>query len=175
MKLNKGSNKYLTAALFGVLLGSVAMFSDDAYARGGGRNISRSHVNNFNRGGANNFNRNRDVRVNRNQNINVNRNVNANVNVNRNVNVHGGYYGGGGYYGRPYYGGYYGGVSTGAAVAIGLTGLAIGTMIGASQVPSSGCSTVMVRGIGYQQCGSTWLQPQYVGSQVNYVVVHSPY
>ena len=167
MKLINRSNKFLTALLFGVLLTSVVVSPGDAYARGGGRNISRSHVNNFNRGGTSNFNRNQNLNVNR----NVNRNVNANVNVNRNVNVHGGYYGGGGYYGRPYYGG----VSTGAAVAIGLTGLAIGTMIGASQVPSSGCTTVMVRGIGYQQCGSTWLQPQYVGSQVNYVVVRSPY
>ncbi|MGY6275755.1 hypothetical protein [Methylomonas sp. MgM2] len=169
MKLNKGSDWFLSAALCGILFCSALVSPSDAYARGGGRNISRSHVNNFNRGGANNFNRN--VGVNRNQNLNVNRNVNANVNVNRNVNVHGGYYGGGGYYGRPYYGG----VSTGAAVAIGLTGLAVGAMIGASQVPSSGCTTVMVRGIGYRQCGSTWLQPQYAGSQVNYVVVNSPY
>ena len=173
MKLNNRFNRFLNTALFGLLVCTVVMQPNDASARGGGgRNISRSHVNNFNRGGAHNFDRNRDVRVNHNQNLNVNRNVNANVNVNRNVNVHGGYYGGGGYYGRPYY---YGGVSTGAAVAIGLTGLAIGTMIGASQVPSSGCTTVMVRGLGYQQCGSTWLQPQYVGSQVNYVVVRPPY
>ena len=69
MTLNNRSNRFLNVALFGLLVGSVVILPNNAYARGGGggRNISRSHVNNFNRGGANNFNRNRDVSVNRNQ------------------------------------------------------------------------------------------------------------
>jgi len=33
------------------------------------------------------------------------------------------------------------------------------------------CSIVIVNGLTYQQCGSTWYQPQYVGSSVQYVVV----
>jgi len=33
------------------------------------------------------------------------------------------------------------------------------------------CNVVIVNSVTYQQCGSTWYQPQYVGSSVQYVVV----
>jgi len=33
------------------------------------------------------------------------------------------------------------------------------------------CTAVNYGGMVYQQCGSTWYQPQYVGSQVQYIVV----
>jgi hypothetical protein len=36
------------------------------------------------------------------------------------------------------------------------------------------CSTVVVGNATYQQCGSTWYQPRYAGTQVNYVVVNPP-
>jgi hypothetical protein len=36
------------------------------------------------------------------------------------------------------------------------------------------CSAVVVGNVAYQQCGSTWYQPHYAGSQVNYVVVTAP-
>lgn len=36
------------------------------------------------------------------------------------------------------------------------------------------CSTVVAGGVTYQQCGSTWYQPRYAGSQVTYVVVNPP-
>jgi hypothetical protein len=36
------------------------------------------------------------------------------------------------------------------------------------------CSTMVVGNVAYQQCGSTWYQPQYSGSQVTYVVVNPP-
>jgi hypothetical protein len=36
------------------------------------------------------------------------------------------------------------------------------------------CAAVMVGGITYQQCGSTWYQPQFVGTTANYVVVNAP-
>jgi hypothetical protein len=36
------------------------------------------------------------------------------------------------------------------------------------------CSSVVVGNVAYQQCGSTWYQPQYAGSQVTYVVVNPP-
>jgi hypothetical protein len=97
--------------------------------------------------------------------VNVNRN--ANVNVNRNVNVHGGYHGGG------YYHDHDDGIGVGGAIAIGVAGMAIGSMITAAALPPS-CSTVSVNGMTYQQCGSTWYQPQYSGSQVNYIVVNPP-
>ena len=112
---------------------------------------------------------NRGANVNRNANINNRTNVNrnTNVNVNRNVNVHGGYHGGG------YYHGHDDGIGVGGAIAIGVAGMAIGSMITAAALPPS-CSTVSVNGMTYQQCGSTWYQPQYSGSQVNYIVVNPP-
>jgi hypothetical protein len=36
------------------------------------------------------------------------------------------------------------------------------------------CSSVVVGNVAYQQCGSSWYQPQYAGSQVTYVVVNPP-
>jgi hypothetical protein len=36
------------------------------------------------------------------------------------------------------------------------------------------CSSVVVGNVAYQQCGSTWYQPQYAGTTVNYVVVNPP-
>ncbi len=159
-KLNR-SKQFIRLMITGSLvIGMSALLPEDAVARGGGFHDggARTHVNS-----AGNMNINRNV----NTNANINRNVNANVNVNRNVNVHGGYRGG------YYYDDHHHGVSTGAAVAIGVAGLAVGTMIGASQLPPS-CSIVSVNGISYQQCGSSWYQPQYSGSQVTYVVVNPP-
>jgi hypothetical protein len=31
-----------------------------------------------------------------------------------------------------------------------------------------------VGGVAYQQCGNTWYQPRYAGTQVNYIVVNPP-
>jgi hypothetical protein len=36
------------------------------------------------------------------------------------------------------------------------------------------CTAMVVGHVAYQQCGSTWYQPHYAGSQVNYVVVTAP-
>jgi hypothetical protein len=69
----------------------------------------------------------------------------------------------GGWDNRPGWGGY------GVGVA---TGLAIGSI--AYSLPS-GCVTRTYTGIAYRYCGSTWYQPQYYGSSVNYVVVSAPY
>jgi hypothetical protein len=33
---------------------------------------------------------------------------------------------------------------------------------------------VYVNGITYQQCGSTWYQPQFSGGNTTYVVVNAP-
>ena len=103
--------------------------------------------------------------VNHNKNINRTKNVNrnTNVNVNRNVHVHGG----------GYYHDHDDGIGVGGAIAIGVAGMAVGSMITAAALPPS-CSTISVNGITYQQCGSTWYQPQYSGSQVNYIVVNPP-
>src|SRR5215831_19893841 len=58
-----------------------------------------------------------------------------------------------------------------ATAAVAATAIAVGTVV--NSVPPS-CSTVMVGNVAYQQCGSTWYQPQYAGSQVTYVVVNPP-
>jgi hypothetical protein len=111
--------------------------------------------------------------VNSNKNVNVNRNVNKNVNVNthRDIDIdvdhhhHGGYYGGGCCY--------HGGVGTAMAVTATamVTAAVIGSMV--NTLPS-GCSTVIVNGFAYQQCGSTWYQPQMSGSSTTYVVINPP-
>jgi hypothetical protein len=125
-----------------------------------------------------NANRNTNANVNRNTNANVNRNtnVNQNVNVNRNVDIdrdidvdvdrhYGGYGYGCCYNPHP--------VATAAAVttAAVATAAVIGSMV--NTLPPS-CTVVAVGGISYQQCGSTWYQPQFAGSSVTYVVVNAP-
>jgi hypothetical protein len=111
------------------------------------------------------------ARMNVNRNTNINRNYSANVNFNRNVNVgvHGGYYGGGYYHG----GCCYHPVATAAAVTATamVTAAVIGSVV--HTLPPS-CSTMIVNGIAYQQCGSTWYQPQFSGGTTTYVVVNAP-
>jgi len=34
--------------------------------------------------------------------------------------------------------------------------------------------STVVNGVAYQQCGSTWYEPQYSGTNVQYVVVNAP-
>jgi hypothetical protein len=36
------------------------------------------------------------------------------------------------------------------------------------------CTVVMVNGFTYQQCGSVWYQPQFVGTSTSYIVVNAP-
>lgn len=55
--------------------------------------------------------------------------------------------------------------------AVAVTSAAIGSIV--HSVPPS-CVSTVVNGIAYQQCGSTWYQPQYAGTSVQYVVVDSP-
>jgi hypothetical protein len=112
---------------------------------------------------------NKNTNVNSNKNVNVNSNKNVNVNSNRNVNVdvdvnRGGYYGGGCCY-HP--------VATAAAVTATamVTAAVVGSMV--NTLPPS-CSMVVVNGFAYQQCGSTWYQPQIAGASTTYIVVNPP-
>jgi len=123
------------------------------HAGGGGGN---RQVNNVNRDvRADNV---RSTSVN---NVNANRNVNANVNRNVNVNVNNR----GGWDND-----YYHPVATAAAVTAGVavTAAVVGSVVNA--VPA-GCVPVNYGGLIYQQCGSTWYQPQGSG----YVVINQPY
>ena len=123
-----------------------------AYAGGGGnRQVNNAHV---------------DVRTNnvRNTSVNnVNRNTNINANKNVNVNVNNNNRGGG-------WDNNYHPVATAAAVtaAVVVTSAVVGSMV--RTVPA-GCVPVNYGGMIYQQCGSTWYQPQ--GTQ--YVVINPPY
>ena len=110
------------------------------------------------------------VNTNVNRNTNINRNTNVNVNRDVNVNVHNNYYGGGGYYGG---GCCYHPVATAVATtaAVVATAAVVGSIV--NSVPPS-CTSVIVNGLAYQQCGSTWYQPQISGSSTTYVVVNPP-
>jgi hypothetical protein len=120
---------------------------------GGGRGVRTNASPNINHSG------------NRNTNVNANRNVNVNTNRNVNVNVNNDYRGG--------WDDHYHPIATG--VAIGATAAVTAAVVGSvvRSVPPS-CSTVIVNGISYSQCGSTWYAPQYAGTTVQYVVVNPP-
>ena len=149
-------SRYRFAILLPALVASVGLLSTpDANARG-----------QFVRGANTSVNRNFDNRGVENRNID-DRNINVNRNVNVNVDNHGccDHYNNNWYYDHP--------VATAAAVTttVAVTAAAIGSIV--RSVPPS-CASVVVNGIAYQQCGSTWYQPQYVGSSVQYVVVVAP-
>jgi len=61
------------------------------------------------------------------------------------------------------------GVAIGTAAAV--TSAVIGSMV--YTLPPA-CSTIVVNGIAYSQCGGVWYQPQYVGTTVQYIVVNPP-
>jgi BRCT domain type II-containing protein len=59
-----------------------------------------------------------------------------------------------------------------ATMVVAGTAAAIGSMV---STPPPNCVPVAVGGITYQQCGSTWYQPQMNGSSTTYVVVSPPH
>jgi hypothetical protein len=61
--------------------------------------------------------------------------------------------------------------AVGVAAAATVTAAVIGSIV--YSVPAS-CTTIVSHGISYRQCGSTWYQPRYSGTQVSYVVVAPP-
>ena len=90
----------------------------------------------------------------------------------------GGYYHGGyGYHGGGYYnnGCCYNNHPIATAAAITATAVVTAAVVGSivHSVPPS-CSSVIVNGLAYQQCGSTWYQPQFAGSTTTYIVVNAP-
>jgi hypothetical protein len=101
-------------------------------------------------------NSNRDVRTNNVRNTSVN---NVNVNKNVNVNANGGCCNNG--WDNDHH-------PVAAAAAVVGTAAIIGSMV--RTVPAN-CVPINYGGMIYQQCGSTWYQPQ--GSQ--YMVVNPPY
>jgi Family of unknown function (DUF6515) len=171
-------NRSIRNSLVGLLVLLTPFVTIPATQRGGGgSHTSRgSAQTSVNHGSSNN--RNTNTNVNRNTNTNVNSNKNVNVNANKNVNVNvdnnrNAYYGGGYNNGCCYHQSIGGAVATAAAVTATtmVTAAVVGSMV--NTLPPS-CSTVMVNGMSYSQCGSTWYQPQFVGSNTTYVVVNAP-
>ncbi len=160
--MKKSFSKFFLAPLTVLVLASFAM-APVAEARGGGGGRAGGGGGAYAGGGDRQVNNARaDVRTSnvRNtsvNNVNVNRNVNVNVDNNRGC-CHGGWDNN------------YHPVATAAAVTatVAVTSAVIGSMV--RTVPA-GCVPVNYGGIVYQQCGSTWYQPQ--GSQ--YVVINPPY
>lgn len=120
---------------------------------GGGAQVNRSAASTSIRSSQTvnrNVDRNRDI----NRNVNVNRDIDRDIDVHRNIDADVDF----DRWGHP--------VARGVAA-----GLAFGATV--AMLPS-GCSTVVVGGIGYSQCGSTWYQPYYSGTTVQYTVVMPP-
>lgn len=125
---------------------------------GGQNRAAATGSHNVNRNQASSTNRNVNRNVNREQNVNVNRNVNVNVDYDDHNHWND-------WDDHPF--------ATAAAVTAGVavTSAVIGSIV--NSVPPS-CVTTVVNGIAYQQCGSTWYQPQYSGTNVQYIVVNAP-
>jgi len=166
--------KLLPASLAALVLTSfsIAPDADAAAARGGGGGGARAAGGGggaraggggggSGRQSAQVDNSRADTRTNNVRSTSVN-NVNVERDVNVNVEGHGGCCGG---WDNDYHP-----VATAAAVgsAIAVTSAVVGSMV--RSVPPN-CVPVNYGGMVYQQCGSTWYQPQ--GSQ--YVVVNPPY
>jgi Family of unknown function (DUF6515) len=128
---------------------------------GGNHSARSSASSSVNRGTSSNVNK--STNVNTNKNVNVNSNKNVNVNVDNNRGYSGGYNSGCCYH--P--------VATAAAVTATavVTAAVVGSMV--NTLPPS-CSTVIMNGIAYQQCGSTWYQPQFSNGNTTYVVINAP-
>lgn len=106
--------------------------------------------------------RTKDVRKRSINNVHVNNNRNVNVNVNRR---------GGGWDDddddwNPI------ATAVGVTAAVAITSAVVGSIV--RSVPPN-CAPVNYGGMVYQQCGSAWYQPQYAGSQLQYIVVAPPY
>lgn len=94
--------------------------------------------------------------------------------VDRSVHVdahgHGGYHGGYGYHHHHPVA-----RAAGAAAVVATTAAVTAAVVGSIvyTLPTS-CTTIISGEVTYQQCGSTYYRPQYVGSSVQYVVVEAP-
>lgn len=153
--MKRSFNTLFVAALTAFVLAGFAMAPAAEAARGGGGG-ARAGGGSGGGGGASRQVSNSDARTNNVRNTSVN-----NVNVNRNVNVDvdGGCCNNG--WDNDHH-------PIAAAAVIAGTAAIIGSMV--NTVPTN-CVPINYGGMIYQQCGSTWYQPQ--GSQ--FIVVNPPY
>jgi hypothetical protein len=77
--------------------------------------------------------------------------------------------------GRYGYDDHYHPLAAAAAVTatVAVTAAVVGSIFTPAQLPPS-CVQVIQYNTAYMQCGSTWYQPQYQGSDVTYIVVNAP-
>lgn len=108
------------------------------------RNTTQTHVNTQVERGRYN-----NVDVNRNVNVNRDVDVHRDIDVNVDENYH----------------------PVARAVGATATAVAVGSVV--RSLPPS-CSTVVTNNITYQNCGGTWYQPRYSGTDVTYLVVNPP-
>lgn len=148
-------HKFSLAGLLSIAIAAAGLaLPTGAFARDGGgatkNNVSKAANSNHNTNVNNNSNKNVNVNSNKNTNVNVNSNRHVDVDVDYDDHHH----------------------PIGTAVAVGATVAVTAAVVGSmtTTLPPA-CSVVIVNGVTYQQCGSTWYQPQYVGSSVQYVVV----
>lgn len=136
---------------------------------GGQRQVRSQATSNVNhRAGNANVNSNRAA----NANINNNRNNIANNSGNRTVNNVNNVNVAGDFDGNNWNGGWDDDYHPFAAAAVvGGTAAIVGSMV--NSIPPS-CTPVVVNGATYSQCGSTYYQPQYAGTSVQYQVVNPP-
>ncbi|MBM3116847.1 hypothetical protein [Jeongeupia naejangsanensis] len=154
----------LSTLMFALMTASLVV-PQLAQARDGRANVN--HVNN-NRVHNTRTNVNR-VNNNHVRNTSINHNVNRNINVNQNVHVdvdnhHNGWYDDDDYHPIA--------TAVGVTAAVGLTAAVIGSI---TRTLPPNCAPYPYSGITYQQCGNTYYQPQYSGTNVQYVVVNPPH
>lgn len=159
----------VTALFLAAQLAPVA----EAAKRGGGARGGGTHTNmsGGHRGGNNVGNRGGNT-INRGD-VNRHRGGNNNVNINGghnniDIDVDNGWNNG-------HWDDHWHPVATAAAVGatVAVTRAIVGTRV--YVLPATGCQLYPYSGTSYYICGDDWYAPQYVGTQVSYVVVARPY
>jgi len=157
-RLAKSSSAIVMALLIGAL-GTASVHADRNRARTS-VNRSKSVKVDSNRRTNVDIDRNRDINIDRDRDINIDRDRDVDIDIDRDrdidVDID--------RYGCCYHSGW------GTAAAI-TTALVVGSVV--NTLPPN-CTTVVVNGFAYRQCGSTWYQPQFYGSRTTYLVVNSP-
>ena len=148
--------------------GGARSASGGASRAGAGAGANRASAG-ANRGGRDQGTRNTANQANRTDISNRQRNTERNTNIERNTNVN--IEGDGGCCNDNWYGDHPLAATAAVTATAALTAAAIGSIV--YSVPPS-CVTTVINGMTYQQCGSTWYQPQYAGTSVQYVVVNPP-
>lgn len=160
--MNRKNTNFFMTALMVIIALTLSSPVDAKKVRGqSNNNVNKSHNSNKNKSS------NRNKNSNKNSNVNVNRNSNTNVNVNVDVdnrNRHNNNRHGCCHHDN------YNPIAT--AVAVTATAVVVGSIV--NSVPPN-CTTVMMNGFAYQQCGNTWYQPQISGSSTTYIIVNQPY